>query len=283
VRWLRGFVEVQAFQSRLELRAELTKVDTLRFLRSLPRSTMAKTAHWLLPASRALRLTQRQAPEAIRLAGLERLRLLEELAPDADRLRLHADPRGAATEWQLQFGPFAFCLTLSAEVWRGFSGEGQVLSDLATGERDRLLELAQGMLKWQAELRPGEFAANWNAEPAAVRQAMSALGSRGLVGFDVSRAAYFHRELPFDLSLVEELHPRLNSARKLVAEGGVKILRRDADGVEAEVPGTDVVHRVRLSEAGDRCTCPWHAKHQGARGPCKHVLAVQILAEEEHE
>ncbi|MDR3107935.1 MAG: SWIM zinc finger family protein [Bifidobacteriaceae bacterium] len=25
-----------------------------------------------------------------------------------------------------------------------------------------------------------------------------------------------------------------------------------------------------------RCTCPWYLKHQADRGPCKHVLAVQL-------
>ncbi|WP_071605937.1 SWIM zinc finger family protein [Budvicia aquatica] len=26
-----------------------------------------------------------------------------------------------------------------------------------------------------------------------------------------------------------------------------------------------------------RCTCEWYGKHQGARGPCKHVLAVKKM------
>ena len=25
------------------------------------------------------------------------------------------------------------------------------------------------------------------------------------------------------------------------------------------------------------CTCPWWASYAGSRGPCKHVLAVQIV------
>ncbi|MBT8415649.1 MAG: SWIM zinc finger family protein, partial [Boseongicola sp.] len=25
-----------------------------------------------------------------------------------------------------------------------------------------------------------------------------------------------------------------------------------------------------------RCTCPWFAKNAGQRGPCKHVLAVEM-------
>jgi hypothetical protein len=55
VRWVKGFVEVQAYQSRMELRAELGKIETLRFLRSLPRSTQAKTAFWIVPAGAGLR------------------------------------------------------------------------------------------------------------------------------------------------------------------------------------------------------------------------------------
>lgn len=281
VRWLKGFVEVQAFQSHMERRAHLGKIETLRFLRSLPRTTMAKTQYWIVPAGKGLRISQRADEGALRVAGIERLRLLDNLAPLADSLTVYADSRGDASEWQLHFGPLNFHLTISAEVWRGFSGEGQVLSDLAAKERNRLLNLAQGLLKWQAEIRPDEFAENWNASSRNLRQAFAALGSRGLVGFDLSRGAYYHRELPFDLALVEDLHPRLRNARKIIESGGVRILRRDDDMTEAEIAGSDVIHRVRLSDAGDRCTCPWHAKHQGNRGPCKHILAVQIAAEPE--
>jgi hypothetical protein len=36
---------------------------------------------------------------------------------------------------------------------------------------------------------------------------------------------------------------------------------------------------VRLSPSGVRCTCPWFSKHQGQRGPCKHVLAAQMFVD----
>ena len=116
MRWLKGFVEVQAYQSRMERRAHLGKIDTLRFLRSLPRSTMAKTSYWIVPAGNGLRLSQREGGDGLRVAGIERLRLLDELAPLADGLTLFADSRGDASEWQLHFGPLSFHLTLSAEV-----------------------------------------------------------------------------------------------------------------------------------------------------------------------
>jgi uncharacterized Zn finger protein len=25
-----------------------------------------------------------------------------------------------------------------------------------------------------------------------------------------------------------------------------------------------------------KCTCAWYLKHQNGRGPCKHILAVQL-------
>lgn len=36
------------------------------------------------------------------------------------------------------------------------------------------------------------------------------------------------------------------------------------------------MHALRLGH--DRCTCPWFAKHQGSRGPCKHVLAARLVS-----
>ena len=51
--------------------------------------------------------------------------------------------------------------------------------------------------------------------------ALAKLGAAGIVGYDLEAAAYFHRELPFDLTRLDALHPRLKEARKLLAEGGV--------------------------------------------------------------
>ena len=29
--------------------------------------------------------------------------------------------------------------------------------------------------------------------------------------------------------------------------------------------------------ATDTCTCPWWGRHQGTRGPCRHVLAARMV------
>ncbi len=80
VRWLKGFVEVQSYQARMQLVHDVSGVEALRFLRSLPR-TKTKHPAWIVPAGRGLRLSQQPAADGVRVAGLQRLRVLEGLAP----------------------------------------------------------------------------------------------------------------------------------------------------------------------------------------------------------
>ena len=85
------------------------------------------------------------------------------------------------------------------------------------------------------------------------------------------------------LAVVEEY---LVLARPVASVGDdkVQITRRTSDEAEALVSSGDVSHRVSLSAEQTKCTCPWHAKHQGQRGPCKHILSVRMVLEEgKHE
>jgi hypothetical protein len=277
IRWLKGFVEVQSCQARMQPRLDVPGSEAHRFFRTMPRGTVKEA--WVAPMGRGLRLSQIASKDAVRIAGVQRLRVLEILARHADRLRVYFDESTLANAWELNLGEARFVLALSPEPWRGFSGEGQALKDLAGSAWQKLLPRVQAALTWDATIDADAVAKKLRAESDHVKSALAALGARGLVGFDLSQSAFFQRVLPFDLSLVEKLQPRLKDARKLVADGGIRILRREGANIEAVVPGSGVEHRVRLSNAGARCTCPWFAKHQGERGPCKHVLAVQIATE----
>lgn len=93
--------------------------------------------------------------------------------------------------------------------------------------------------------------------------------------------SYFHRELPFDFELIEKLQPRLKNARKLIEEKKVRIEKQQQNVIEAFVAGRNVEHRVQILAGEAKCTCPWYAKHQGQRGPCKHVLAAQLYLEDD--
>ena len=114
---------------------------------------------------------------------------------------------------------------------------------------------------------------------ADVTAALSILAAEGLVGFDLREQSFFHRVLPFDLSRLEGLNPRLKDARALHAGGAVTLAPSPAGCLSGTVESAGTAHRWRLSGDDFHCTCAWHAKTAGLSGPCKHVLAAIIAAE----
>jgi hypothetical protein len=281
LRWLKGLVEVQAASARMQRRLEIAGAEAHRFFRALPRANVKQA--WIVPAGKGLRLSQRETAGAVRVAGTERLRTLENLARHARALRIYFDAATGASGWEFVLPDSHFHLLLSPEVWRGFSGEGQALTHLADSQWQEILPRVQATLTWDASIDSAALAKHLQMPLDSVTAALSVLGSRGLVGHDLACQRYFQRVLPFDLTLVEALHPRLQDARKLLAAGGIRVLAQTAERIEAAVPGTGVEHRVRITDEGSHCTCPWFAKHRGTRGPCKHVLAVQILTDDTPE
>jgi SWIM zinc finger len=277
LRWLRGFVEVQGYQAAVEPAISLTRSAALRLLRSLPRQR-TRHATWIVPTGESARASQRRSDGGVRVAGTERLRLLERLCASAETLRIYGRVDGTSSLWELDFGSARLTLLLSAEIWRGFSGEGQALSRLLHAEPEAIAAV-RAQLAWQSRLDVEALAKATALEPEGVRDALAALGARGLVGFDAHEEAYFHRELPFDMSAVEALQPRLAAARKLAATGKLS-LEQSGDELVATVPGSGVSHRVTLGPDDERCSCTWFSKTQGERGPCKHILAAQICSEQ---
>lgn len=278
MRWIKGFVEVQAYQSRMEQRFSVGRVESIRFLRSLPSSTNVKSSFYIIRSGKGLRISQRDDGSGVRVGGTERLLLLKDLVPLSDGLTVFARTDGEASEWRLDCAGVTFCLTLSSEPSRGFSGEGQVLNQLTSADTEKLSSV-RSTLKWQSCVDIGEIARLNGMNEDAVKQTLSVLGSRGLVGFDLGKGTYFHRELPFDMELIEDMHPRLKNARKLVDSDGVKLKSRDLESFQLEVRGTDVQHTVKIFSSHSQCTCPWYSKYQGFRGPCKHILAAQIVVD----
>lgn len=243
VRWLKGFVEVQAHQSRMSPRFTLNPAGTQRFLRDIPRTPVRGEVH-VAPAGPVVRMSQSAMPGAVPVGGIERLRVLDPIARHAKSLTVYAADDGA-TGWELSTADARFFLALSPAPSRGFSGEGQALHQLASEPAERALGGVRGALRWQATLDPATLAAELGIGGDSVVWALAQLGASGLVGYDLAARAFFHRELPFDLSLIEQLQPRLKDARKLVAGGGVRI---EGETGEAWVRGTGVEHRVRRVE-----------------------------------
>ncbi len=284
VRWIKGFSEVQAYQPKLDLKMEVSAAEALHFVRTLPKAAKPKMPSYAISTGRSIRLSQRGQKGAVPILGTHRVKVIEPLLARAKSLKVWADDSSGASAWEVEYSVGSFFLMVSPEVYRGFSGEGQVLSALAKPPSELAISKVRASLKWQSQLDAGDLARMLGLSDGEVVGALTVLGSRGLAGFDANAKQYFHRELPFDLDAVEEMQPRLGNARKLV-EGG--LVRRLASGDPAaptfEVQGTGTVHRVRMSADQPSCTCPWFSKFQGQRGPCKHILAASLMLDEADE
>jgi hypothetical protein len=280
-RWLRGFLEVQAIQAELVVAAELDAAGARAFLRAIPK-TPSKGPVWFAPAGRGLTTYHHDPGGAVAIAGLARLRLLGRVARHATGLRVFNGAGDGSTGWQVNVPGARLTLVLSPEVWRGFSGEGRALHRLADGAPAASVAAVRGALGWQPGLGVDGLAAATGRSADDVSGALAALALSGMVGYDLAEAAFFRRELPFDLGRVERLQPRLRDARRLVERGAVRVEAVADSGAGSRiagwVAGDAVDYRVRWSGDGWTCTCPWYGRHRGDRGPCKHVLAVQILA-----
>ncbi|MGW5363340.1 SWIM zinc finger family protein [Actinopolymorpha pittospori] len=276
-RWLKGFAEVQMAAACMAPRVELGPVEARRFLQSLP-PTQGRGQTWAVPTGRGLRLTTRPRAGAVCVSGPERLHFLNAMSRYCRGLTAYGPPvsdRSALTSsaWQLTLDDAALVVVLSPEVTRGFSGEGGVLNDLADEQVIGDADLLAVHLGWEPRLDPAQLSASSGLALDRVLRALACLGGAGRVGFDLAASSYFHRELPYDSDMIRGMHPRLRDAHALVEIGAV---RRVAGGFEVT---TEVTHRVRLDRTPPTCTCRWWGKHQGQRGPCKHVLAAELVGE----
>ena len=278
-RWLRGFLEVQVIQAELEPAAEVDAAGTRAFLRSIPK-TPSKRPVWFAPAGRGLRTHHHDpGPGAIGLAGMARLRLFDRVARHATALRVFAMAGDGSTGWQLDVPGARLTLVLSPEVWRGFSGEGRALHRLAESAPSASIAAVRAALGWAPRLGIEALATASERSRDEVSSALAALALSGVVGYDLAERGFFRRELPFDLGRTERLQPRLRDARRLVERAAVRIESSGDSGLVAWVAGAGgVEYRVRSTPEGWSCTCPWYGRHRGDRGPCKHVLAVQLAA-----
>ena len=273
-RWLKGFAEVQLALATVTPAFEVTGSEARRFVRGLPSSGSRKPV-WVVSAGRGLRITTRPSADGVSLSGLDRLKPLEPLLRFARSLRGYTAPhdtQGATGLWELELDDGRLMVALSPESSRGFSGEGGVLWDLADEASGDDADLVSALLAFEPRIDVQRLAGETGLTPDRVVAALGRLGAAGRVGYDAAEGAYFHRELPYDTERLAAMHPRLRDATTLVEAGAVRL-----DGDTAYVRSGESEHVVRRTPDGDRCTCPWFAKHKGSRGPCKHVLAVDLV------
>jgi hypothetical protein len=277
VRWVKGLGEAGLAQVGMRPLTHIGAVAARRLLDALPPAGSASAPPYaLVPAQSGFRFSQAPMPDALCVAGPHRLRELRPLARFATGLRVWARPGSGARScaWELTVPGARVWFVLSPDVTRGFSGEGEALDVLA--DRSAVAEAVKvrGLLGWRARLDEDELAGLAGTSPARVRALLAVLGSQGLVGRDLAADAWFRRDLPFAEELIPRLAPRVARAGT-ITRADVEIRELDGGGHEVFVRSGDIEHRVVLDGDSVRCTCPWYIRHEGSRGPCRHVLAAR--------
>lgn len=274
IKWIKGLTTVQLFLSAAECTHQFNKMQLRQLFQSIPAGTV-KTDYYLVKQGNKPVFTPAKSANAICIGGIHRLKLLEPLLPLADELRVFAHPDMQSTTWQLYFGSVRFSFSLSREAWRGFSGEGAALESLIADVPDHLIAAIDKYGYVNQEFNATLLAVKEHISFEQVDQLTGRLAAMGLLGYDLDENSYFYRKLPFKLSRILSLNPRMKDAEQLLADDKVIIVSDAAGKVEARVAGTGITHTVILEEDNARCTCTWYAKNQGQRGSCKHILAVK--------
>ena len=277
-RWIKSFNAVQSYMAEMKPFAELTRADALRFIRSIPKQPSPRAAYQLTRTGRGLRLSQIQTPNSISIKAIERLRLLEDLIPLCSSMKIFANTDQSASCWILRTENLQFTICISAEAWRGFSGEGRGLGNLVkTAPNDQRTKM-EASLHWEKKITADQFATTWDIKPADAARVLNEFAQRGLLGFDLAEHHYFYRRLPYDLQSIDQLQPRIKKAKQLIEKDAIDFENKDSLATAAVKDGKNI-HQVYVDHNHCRCTCNWHAKHKLERGPCSHILAVQMRQE----
>lgn len=277
-RWVRSLAETQSIAAGMACRAALDAAAWRRFVHGLPTSggSGAGVSLWLLPATGGLRQTRQAGADAICLAGSARLAAVRRVLHLVQSVRVYgppvqADTQAAPSAWEFHLPGARLTLMLSPQPWRGFSGEGALLEALSQADRDDALTLG-ALLAWESAVDQAGLGAETGYDGERIRRSLQVLATSGHLGFDHAEEQHFHRQLPFVGERLHTNYPRLEAARLLLASGAVS-----PDGERFKVQGSEQPRWVTLDDAAvPRCTCTYWSRHQGTRGPCKHVLAAQM-------
>jgi hypothetical protein len=273
-KWIKGLATVQIFMSEAENAYTFNRTQALQLFQSLPKGTI-KSDYYLIVRGNKPIFSAVKSANAVCIGGLHRLRLLEPLIPFADTLQVFPHPDMQSTTWQLYFGNIRFSLSLSRDAWRGFSGEGAALESLIEDVPDVWIDAVDKYSYANQQFNATLLSAEEGIGLHKIDNITARLSAMGLLGYDLDENHFFYRRLPYKLSRILSLNPRMKDAEKLLAENKVEIIAKTDTRVEARVAGSGVQHTVILEGEKERCTCTWFSRHQGERGLCKHVLAVK--------
>lgn len=275
-RWIKGLGSVQVYLAEMQEIFSMNKIQAVQFFASLPKGK-SNTAMYLSFKNQRFALSPIASPNSLRIGGIERLRLLENLLPYIEQMTFFQAENGDSLAVQLYLPHMRLTLALSPDNYRGFSGEGNVLANMTQDLPLEWIYAFNGLLKSNEVFNPSLIAIEHALDFNDSKQLSTTLSAMGLLGFDLHNRQHYYRRLPFKMEKILSLNPRLKNAKKLISEEQIKIIEQKPQYIHTKVQGSGVEHTVIIQNDEAKCTCQWYAKHQNKRGLCKHILAVKML------
>jgi len=255
----------------------LNGVQAQAFVASLPPATGKNQSGWLTPLRTGAKLTPRRTQGAVFVSGLHRLSALRRILTNIYNMTFYMPSDGEPGPFmaEVELPSARITISLTAEAWHGYSGEGSLLESLAQQDVMEDAESVSSLLGFDAVINEKQIANKWNMNTDRLQAALALLAVSGKLGFDAYDQAYFHRELPDDPDRVLKDNPRLAAARKL--NGAIRNIGEYQWAVPSNETEYIVYYNPAQSIQKSKCTCTWYLNHQNKRGPCKHILAVQLI------
>lgn len=280
-RWVRGLGNASEQQEALELIINADAAMTRRFLSQLPNPYAPAQFGYLQAGHGEIRLgrrlNSRTSSGSVAISHIARLHTVKAFLSWIQGMRIYgpatADP-GSSVVVEFLLPDARLSYTLTPDRYRGFSGEGALLSALSSPEISQDADLISAVLAFEARVEINHLVKETALTPQRVRSGLAVLQANGQIGWDLHEQAFFHRELPYDPERVAQDNPRLVAATSLENSGAVTPVSGQSG--HFQVSGSTTDYLVILGESTNMCSCPWYARHRGNRGPCKHILATQI-------
>lgn len=279
-RWVKALTEVTYELAQLDEKMHLNSVQSRQFWQILPKKSESKTLY-LQQKFQHCQLSPIAHKEGVALQALERLQLLQVLAPYIDQIKIYQKSQHGSCALVFSLPNMQLTCLLSPSVTRGFSGEGQYLDDLLHDlPLDWVAQALQHVQK-NALIKQPTFQTESAMSERQKQQLKTTLSAMGVVGFDLDQQDYFYRDLPMHLQHILSLNPRLKHAQQLLDQQKISSLIQQGQRIEAHVQGSEDRHTVLIQASQAQCTCEWFQRHQHHRGFCQHILAVKVASREQ--
>lgn len=276
-RWIKGLTSVQLYLADMDKKFELTKIQAIQLFQSLPKGNV-KGEFYITKRAGKFMFSTLEIPDSVRIGGVHRLRLLEGILPIVDKINFYESSDKETCAAVCEFGKMQLLMAFSPDAYRGFSGEGKALENMTENLPIEYIYGLNSLLKSNESFDPTMLSIENDIDFGTMENLTASLSSMGLLGYDIEERNHFYRRLPFKTERILSLNPRLKNAKKLIDNEDIQIITKRSNYVEANVKGTDVVHRVILDGENQHCTCDWFTTYQGKRGICKHILGVKMIS-----